>query len=81
MGDLGFEIFIICECIAIAQSSSVLSALLCLVSAYFSFNIEYLPTFKNVLVFLQRVILEIEMNYKCQTLYFKYVVYWISSSS
>ena len=60
MGDLGFEIFIICERIAIAQSSSVLSALLCLVSAYFSFNIEYLPTFKNVLVFLQRVILEIE---------------------
>ena len=58
IGDMSFEMIIVCERIPLIKSSDVLAILICLVSAYFTFNMEYPPSLKSVLLFKKNMILE-----------------------
>ena len=60
IGNMSFEMLIVCERIPLVKSSYVLAILMCLVSAYFTFNIEYPPSLKSVLLFTQNQILGIK---------------------
>ena len=60
IGDMSFEMLIVCERIPLVKSSDVLAILMCLVSAYFTFNIEYPPSLKSVLLCTQNLILGIK---------------------
>ena len=60
LGDMSCELFVMCERIPFAQSTDFLSVLVCLIGAYFTFNIAYPASLKNVLVFVQHFILDIK---------------------
>jgi len=60
LGDMSCELFVMCEHIPFAQSTDFVSVLVCLIGAYFAFNIAYPASLKNVLVFVQHFILDIK---------------------
>ncbi len=60
IGDMSCEMYVICERVPIAQTSDCVSALISLIAAYFTFNMQYLTSFKSVLIFLQHIIFELK---------------------
>ena len=76
-GDASCELYFMCERMPLVRSTDFLSLLISLITAYYSFDIAYLPSLKNVLIFSQHFILEIKDSQQFQTLFYSFVVLWI----